>query len=140
MQRSGPYLKTYNKIELKGTVSAYSIPDVTKKRTDDVFCIFLGQENGNIHIYALHITYCFRARVCFIVDAYIPNNAPYARTMKRGRPTKHPSDARRYRLELRVGERAKEVYERWHAFLDGCQDCHNNVDLLNKAIDCLLER
>ena len=129
-----------NSGHVKGTVSAYSIPDVTKKRTDDVFCIFLGQESENVRIYAPHIMYCFRACVCFIVDVYVLNNAPYAQTMKRGRPTKHPSNARRYRLELGVGERAKEVYERWHAFLDGCQDCHNNVDLLNKAIDCLLER
>ena len=40
--------------------------------------------------------------------------------MKRGRPAKHPSDSRRYRLELGVGEKAKEAY----TFLDKCQDCY----------------
>ena len=60
--------------------------------------------------------------------------------MKRGRPAKHPSDTKRYRLELGVVEKAKEAYERWHAFLDKCQDCYNSVDL-NKALDSLcLER
>ena len=47
---------------------------------------------------------------------------------------KHPSDAKRYWLELGVGDRAKEAYERWYAFLDQCQDCYNNVDVLNKAL------
>ena len=60
-----------------------------------------------------------------------------AHEVNKGRPAKHPSDAKRYRLGLGVGEKAKEAYERWHAFLDECQDCYNSVDLLNKALDSL---
>ena len=88
-------------------------------------------------VYTLRISRIVFAREFFFMDVYVLNNTPYALTMKRGR---HPSDARRYRLELGVGETAKEAYERWYAVLDRCQDCHNNVDLLNKALDSLLER
>ena len=45
--------------------------------------------------------------------------------------------AKPYRLELGVGDKANEAYDRWYAFLDQYQDCYNSVDLLNKALDSL---
>ena len=45
------------------------------------------------------------------------NNDHSLETMKGGRPAKHPGDAKRYKLELRVGENAKKAYETWYAYL-----------------------
>ena len=53
--------------------------------------------------------------------------------MKRGRPAQHPRDAKRYRQELGVGEKAKETYDRWYTFLD----YNKSVDFLNKALGSL---
>ena len=43
--------------EVKGTVSAKYIIIVAENRNRDVLCIFLGQENGNVRIRNLYITF-----------------------------------------------------------------------------------
>ena len=105
------YLLSRVYILVKGHVSVYSQLDVSKnKNRDFLFFVFFWARKMETSAQSLCIS-------------HILNNDLLLEMMKRGRPAKHPRNAKWYRLELGVGENAKKAYERWHAYLNKFQDC-----------------